>query len=281
MLPLIAALPQWFRLLQCLRRFQDTREGKHLCNLGKYAASMLVVFVSAIRGPSHLGVICISSVATMYAASWDIFMDWGLTAKDLSLATSNATSSCRVFPFRRATTTGSSITSTAVGTTISSSSPSPALRVNPSASQGGCGGSPLLHCSEQGCEPSMTAGSSQARKRNFSPQFYWMAVIFDIMARLTWVLTLVPITLLSDDIVWRAIFQISMSTVEIARRCVWVVLRIENEQLTNASGYRALLWVPSRRWQVQMQEGVVQRPETTAAHPAGTAQPPSGQPSLA
>jgi len=277
-LPLIAALPLWFRLLQCARRFRDTREGKHLCNLGKYAASLLVVVVSAVQGPSHVGVICISSLATVYAASWDILMDWGLMAKDLSLATSNAASSNRSFAMGRTIATGSSIT-TAVGMTISSSLPSAVSGVNPPASQEG-GGAPLLRCSEQGCGPATVASNSQTKKRNFSPRFYWMAVIFDIMARLTWVLTLVPITLLSDEIVPRAIFQICMSTVEIVRRCLWVVLRIENEQVTNASGFRALLWVPSRRWQVQMQEGVVRPPETAAAHPVGTSQPPSGQPSL-
>lgn len=37
-----------------------------------------------------------------------------------------------------------------------------------------------------------------------------------------------------------------ISSIEIVRRSVWMVLRIEYEQVSNASGFRALLWVPSK-----------------------------------
>merc|ERR1711953_493490 len=65
-----------------------------------------------------------------------------------------------------------------------------------------------------------------------------------VSARMTWVLTLMPITLLSDNIIQRAVIQHSVIVVEIARRSMWSILRIEHEQVANSSGYRALLWVP-------------------------------------
>jgi len=296
-LPLIAALPLLFRWLQCLRRFWDTSEGKHLCNSGKYAASLFVVGISAMRGPDHIGVICISILATVYAASWDILMDWGLTFKDLSSAPSCCTEpgSQRTLPSTGATTTlpsteattagatavssagSSSAASAAVGAALPSAMSSSALGSNPPVTQNMEGGASLLHHQSL---PSVgnNPNTSHAKRRHFSPQFYWMAVMFDIVARFSWAATLVPITLLSDDTVWRALFQVSMSILEIARRCVWVILRIENEQVTNASGYRALLWVPTRQFQVQM-EAVAQEPGTmAAAAPAETTQPPPRHP---
>lgn len=80
--PLIAALPFWFRLWQCARRYQDTRQRRHLLNMGKYASSLLVVVVSSPGWPLW-AVIVASAFATAYAAAWDVCMDWGLGCRDL------------------------------------------------------------------------------------------------------------------------------------------------------------------------------------------------------
>merc|ERR1712014_471477 len=71
-------------------------------------------------------------------------------------------------------------------------------------------------------------GGQQANtsRRYFSPLTYWIAVLLDVSARMTWVLTLMPITLLSDDIIQRAVIQHSIIVVEIARRSMWSILRI-------------------------------------------------------
>jgi len=198
-IPIIAGLPFWFRLLQCARRYHDTQDLRHLANLGKYAASLLVVLVTH-GGPfaaSNNVLILVSAVATTYAAVWDVYMDWGLGAKELTL----------LFQLG-------------------------ADRLTSPNSKG----SALVkrQCSEVEC------------RRHFGPLFYWFAVIFDVLARLTWVLTLMPLNILTTNLVYRSVLKTFISSLEILRRSLWVVLRIEHEQVANASGYRARVWVPIR-----------------------------------
>jgi hypothetical protein len=48
--PIVAALPSWFRLAQCFRRYRDTRQPfPHLANAGKYATTFLVVLFSTLH----------------------------------------------------------------------------------------------------------------------------------------------------------------------------------------------------------------------------------------
>lgn len=183
-LPLIAALPYVFRTLQCWRRFIDTKESKHLCNLGKYLASLLVVVATSLWGSKAGCVIVISIFATAYAAIWDVRMDWGLGLEEFGLKPSMAGDAARA------------------------------------------------------------AGQEVRESRHFQPRTYWICTIADVLMRLSWVITLMPLHIISKDIVQREVLRTSVSAVEIVRRSMWAVLRIENEQVANASGYRALLWVP-------------------------------------
>ncbi|XP_055624019.1 xenotropic and polytropic retrovirus receptor 1 [Toxorhynchites rutilus septentrionalis] len=89
--PLVAMLPAWFRMAQCLRRFRDTRDAHpHLANAVKYSTSFFVVIFSSLtqvtRGnyakstdnPWFYLWIIASIVSSCYAYTWDIKMDWGL-----------------------------------------------------------------------------------------------------------------------------------------------------------------------------------------------------------
>ncbi|KAI8147935.1 EXS family-domain-containing protein [Fennellomyces sp. T-0311] len=81
--PLIASLPAWWRLLQCLRRYRDSIEKVHLANAAKYASSILAIVMAAVRRthPSQgMDVVYILSciVNSCYTSIWDIKMDWGL-----------------------------------------------------------------------------------------------------------------------------------------------------------------------------------------------------------
>jgi len=204
--PFIAAMPFVFRALQCLRRYYDTRDvpttcgknvkNKHLWNFGKYTASLLVVFISGFVGDSPTAVVCVSGFATIYAATWDIGLDWGLTFHDLL--------SC--------------------GRKIPESNSS----------------SNLQRSSAQ-----MEDGSAKI-ERHFLPRSYWLAAVFDILARLSWLQTLMPADILTDNIIVRESLIVGTLALEIFRRSVWAVLRIEYEQVSNASGFRTLLWVPSK-----------------------------------
>ena len=47
--PLVAILPAWFRLAQCLRRYKDSRDAwPHLVNAGKYSTSIFVTIFSTV-----------------------------------------------------------------------------------------------------------------------------------------------------------------------------------------------------------------------------------------
>ena len=91
--PLIACLPAWFRFLQCLRRYRDSGQAfPHLANAGKYSFSLFVVFFSTLNatvkdtsGQSSAAFyltlflwVAAAVTNTVYATSWDLFMDWGL-----------------------------------------------------------------------------------------------------------------------------------------------------------------------------------------------------------
>ncbi|CAE7567901.1 xpr1 [Symbiodinium natans] len=185
--PALAALPFWFRALQCCRRYADTKEQRHLWNLGKYLCSLLVVIVSRMESLTLL--VAVSTTATLYAFFWDVGLDWGLSYKELLYA-------CPCFPCKStAAKTRSNLTVTG---------------------------------------------------RQFPIKAYVLCSLMDIFARSTWVFTLMPTSLVTGNIVARVILVSVMSSIEIIRRSMWAVLRIEYEQVSNASGFRALLWVPSK-----------------------------------
>ncbi|KAF9953799.1 hypothetical protein BGZ72_005133 [Mortierella alpina] len=82
--PFLTALPPWFRLLQCLRRYRDTLEWfPHLLNGGKYTASLVNLFV--YFSYRHYGgdrlryaFIGMSTFTSSITFAWDVYMDWGL-----------------------------------------------------------------------------------------------------------------------------------------------------------------------------------------------------------
>eukprot|EP00388_Colpodella_angusta_P018399 GDKJ01045794.1.p1 GENE.GDKJ01045794.1~~GDKJ01045794.1.p1 ORF type:complete len:671 (+),score=158.42 GDKJ01045794.1:2-2014(+) len=90
------------------------------------------------------------------------------------------------------------------------------------------------------------------RDRSLYPaQFYIVSSVLNLIGRLSWTFTLAPPVSLG----WRGvkgyraalnseILIFIISVVEICRRALWTTLRIENEHLTNAGRYRAMLWVP-------------------------------------
>ena len=95
--PVISCLPAFWRLMQCLRRYYDTRHYPHLINAGKYFTTFPVVILFAVysvdrdrnsltddifdelKGNIFLIAWAMSSfVHAMYTFVWDIYMDWGL-----------------------------------------------------------------------------------------------------------------------------------------------------------------------------------------------------------
>ncbi|KAI9323088.1 EXS family-domain-containing protein, partial [Dichotomocladium elegans] len=82
--PLIASLPPWWRLLQCLRRYKDSDEMVHLANALKYLSSVVATITAGIHR-MHLANTATNIIWALslvinasYTSTWDIKMDWGL-----------------------------------------------------------------------------------------------------------------------------------------------------------------------------------------------------------
>ena len=95
--PVISCLPAFWRLMQCLRCYYDTRHYPHLINAGKYFTTFPVVvlfalysvdrnrnsltedLVDELKGNGYLKAWAVSSlVHAVYTFVWDVYMDWGL-----------------------------------------------------------------------------------------------------------------------------------------------------------------------------------------------------------
>jgi len=86
--PVLAFMPLFWRMMQCLRRFVAHRRPQHLLNAFKYAFGFAVILFSSIHGNLNdyaeewdiirlLWVISFVG-STLYMFIWDFFMDWGL-----------------------------------------------------------------------------------------------------------------------------------------------------------------------------------------------------------
>ena len=89
--PLVCALPLWFRFVQCLRVYHDTQQRvPALPNALKYSISLLVVLFGAVHptltanatdgGDTWVRVAWFTTylVSTLYSYAWDVRMDWKL-----------------------------------------------------------------------------------------------------------------------------------------------------------------------------------------------------------
>jgi hypothetical protein len=217
-MPVLNGLPFFFRAMQCLRRYYDTKEGRNLLNFGKYSSYLVVVVVSAVYYESTWLIAATSVVATIYAATWDIYFDWGLRREDF-------------FP---PTEVAEELGSTAWK--------SPGSRNGSQVDHADCVKSELKQTKSGKVKPEQV---NHPTERKFPIKVYWLCSLLDVVARFMWVLTLMPVNIITRRLVGRVLLVSMMSSVEIMRRSMWAVLRIEYEQLANASGFRALLWVPS------------------------------------
>lgn len=87
--PIIHAAPLWFRFMQNLRRYRDTKDRfPHLANAAKYAFALCVGLFGAFH-PNYkhtaegvtayqVSWLIIYVCSTLYTYSWDVTMDWSL-----------------------------------------------------------------------------------------------------------------------------------------------------------------------------------------------------------
>ncbi|XP_062855548.1 xenotropic and polytropic retrovirus receptor 1a [Trichomycterus rosablanca] len=91
---IIQCLPAWFRFVQCLRRYRDTKRAfPHLVNAGKYSTTFFVVAFAALYSTHDNQndadaeaffylLIIFSTISSLYNLIWDLKMDWGLFDKN-------------------------------------------------------------------------------------------------------------------------------------------------------------------------------------------------------
>lgn len=193
----IAAFPMWFKMMQCLRRYYDTKQTAQLVNASKFAIGLVVALITNIKSikqvtPVYVIVILCLTVGTLSWA-WDTIMDWDV-GRDQCCA-----------PI----CTGDRTRQDAQ------------LLIDAEAQQG-----------------------KPKPQRLFSANVYRAATFFNFFARQMWVLSMLPVTLLSSSVVIRVLLQTLICFTEVVRRCIWGILRVEKEQTNNSEGFRSLLWVP-------------------------------------
>ncbi|MFS7970868.1 putative SPX domain-containing protein [Helianthus anomalus] len=83
----IAVIPYWIRLLQCIRRWNDGRDSTQALNGLKYFSTIVALVTRTIysqKGGIAFKVISASTsgFATIFSTYWDLVMDWGLLSKN-------------------------------------------------------------------------------------------------------------------------------------------------------------------------------------------------------
>jgi hypothetical protein len=80
--PALAFIPFFWRALQCLKRFYETRQLFHLVNFGKYTTAICVIVFSTLYDTFHIDGfhvvwLLFVPISSLYAFAWDVVMDWG------------------------------------------------------------------------------------------------------------------------------------------------------------------------------------------------------------
>mmetsp|Transcript_24061 Transcript_24061/g.38821 ORF Transcript_24061/g.38821 Transcript_24061/m.38821 type:complete len:676 (+) Transcript_24061:242-2269(+) len=89
LVPLVHAIPYWFRFNQCLHRYLEThKRWPNLANAFKYTLCQLSVIIGSLHpffseyqapwSPYRLFWICLIIITTLYTYIWDLILDWGL-----------------------------------------------------------------------------------------------------------------------------------------------------------------------------------------------------------
>lgn len=84
---LVAMLPYYFRLMQCVRRWFEEGDRAHIANGLKYLSAMVAVAtrMTYVRFGTDfwlLMMVLSSIVATLYGLYWDLVVDWGLLQRN-------------------------------------------------------------------------------------------------------------------------------------------------------------------------------------------------------
>ncbi|AMD20001.1 HCL150Cp [Eremothecium sinecaudum] len=179
---ILSALPSYWRLMQCVRRFLDSDDWfPHLLNAGKYSFGILYslalcTYRISMRSESMSLVtyrtlfIVIASLNSIYTSVWDLVMDWSL----FQLHSQNL--------FLR---------------------------------------DDLYLAGKRDWQ----TGKYPKRKKSF----YYICMIVDVLIRFQWIVYAITTTQIQQS----AVTSFILAAVEVFRRFIWVIFRVENEHVAN------------------------------------------------
>mmetsp|Transcript_12553 Transcript_12553/g.18809 ORF Transcript_12553/g.18809 Transcript_12553/m.18809 type:complete len:807 (+) Transcript_12553:511-2931(+) len=188
--PVLSAWPSWVRLMQCFRRFYDTKEFHHLANAGKYMSFLVVAVIHIFDSNFNVDALRVTwivanTVSTIYKLGWDIIRDWGLYPRSQE-------ESVDEFEYRA---------------------------------------------------PKSILGRLLGRSLLFRPIVYPFLVLTNTFLRFFWVPVLI-LTYYFPTVMRHSWLVFTLAILEILRRGIWNVIRLENEHLTNVGKYRVTRDIP-------------------------------------
>lgn len=177
MIAILSVMPQFWRLLQCFRRYRDSKDKTNLYNAGKYTAGMLVAITGSLRNvfSNRSGWLALWLVfviiATVYSYGWDIYKDWSIGDRRSS--------------------------------------------------------------------------NWMLREQLLYPKWWYYAAAFvNLFLRLMWIFTISPDAIASIFFLGKDGLTTVLTAVEVSRRAMWNIFRLENEQLNNCGRFRAVQDIP-------------------------------------
>eukprot|EP01034_Spumella_vulgaris_P028271 gene28271-35107_t len=215
--------PQWVRIMQCARNYYLTRLPVHLRNITKYLTTVLVILFGMFYTTFNTLYICVIVFSTLYKWWWDVVMDWGLfeclpvingTVPNVTLA--DCLRSDRRGGVAAQPTTNSNTNS---NTIISDLSPLEAQTINDTPNA---------------VTPPSIAQSLQTiflRQNLLYPSYmvYYVCIVLDLLLRFLWIVSLLPPNFFGTLIGPKMSF--CLASLEIARRAMWGIFRLEFEHL--------------------------------------------------
>eukprot|EP00916_Digyalum_oweni_P026723 GHVL01043862.1.p1 GENE.GHVL01043862.1~~GHVL01043862.1.p1 ORF type:complete len:884 (-),score=172.23 GHVL01043862.1:1744-4395(-) len=83
------------------------------------------------------------------------------------------------------------------------------------------------------------------RDRRLLPDhYYYVFTVLNLIGRSSWALTILPIEIIDNKSLNKALIICVISALEVYRRAQWLIVRLDFEHLENKSKFRSLLYVP-------------------------------------
>eukprot|EP01034_Spumella_vulgaris_P026956 gene26956-33608_t len=236
---ILQVIPQFFRIMQQIRQYQDTGQYTYLINVTKYLLTVVVI-VYGVFQKSYTGVyLVLTVVLTVFKWFWDCYMNWGVfeILPDLRCAREVLKALCCCKASEAA--------------------------IHLSLSNGGKDDNEVDVTEavekQQSTLSASTVGGYLFLRRHLmfsSPPLYYAIIVLNLLLRFLWVVSLLPphSKVLGTSFLTGTKLSVFLASMEVFRRSIWGLLRVEYEHLKLAAkktpGYLApkkvIKYQPSR-----------------------------------